>query len=505
MSVFANNGMFVALSTLLAGENASFEETRISSCGRDANDSLSNGLFICLSADANGAREEVERASRNGAIVAVLPRSLASSFNATDQDLPCQTIFVDDPRDVYGRACHAFRGYPGRRMKLIGVTGSAGKTSLTYVLGGVLAEAGMRLGLIGSLGVYDGAKLYPTNATTPTPERLAELLDRMASAGCDCVIIEASSVGLAEKRLAGLELDAVCLTNLRRDHLDYHGSVDQYRSAKMQIFSYLKPSGIAVCNKDDRVTEAAMHLIDHPLLTVGIQPTTCSVSGTPVELLGGEQTFYIVAGSDAAPIRSKIVGKEHIYNSLEAAALALAWKIDIKTIARGVERVESIPGRMERVDCGQPFAVYLDRANSPDSLTSALETMRAVTRGSVYCVLCAPNDGDHSKRPLMARIAETNADFTVITSGVLAGTQTSEAFDSLRKGLVDADSAQFIEDRKDALVWALSHASVDDAVLVVSQDVSSYDFNKDYFVPDRHFIKSWLSENLASAESYWFN
>ena len=105
----------------------------------------------------------------------------------------------------------------------------------------------------------------------------------------------------------------------------------------------------------------------------------------------------------------------------------------------------------------------------------------------------------------MARIAETNADFTVITSGVLAGTQTSEAFDSLRKGLVDADSAQFIEDRNDALVWALSHASVDDAVLVVSQDVSSYDFNKDYFVPDRHFIKSWLSENLASAESYWFN
>ncbi len=310
MPIPLKEGAQVRLSTILEGENASsYRDAEIKVCGVDATESLPHGLFICLETEPEAASAAIEQAAANGAIWAVLNSSLEEE---TSDALPTivEAIYVDDARSVYSRACHAFRGFPGRKLRLVGVTGTAGKTTLSVALGGVLAESGMRFGLIGSLGVYTGVALRPLAETTPDPELLAELLDEMVEAGCVGAIVEASSIALAEKRLAGLEFDAVCLTNIRRDHLDYHGSVDAYRRAKMQIFQYLKPDGVAICNVDDRVTDAAMHLIKQPVLTVGVRPSTCNVTATPVERNRAEQTFYISAGSDAVPIRTKIIGKE---------------------------------------------------------------------------------------------------------------------------------------------------------------------------------------------------
>lgn len=513
MSIQPKNGVSVALSVLLDGENvAPYRNTKIAVCALNPAERLNDGLFVCLDNDPKKALESVRAAQIAGASAAVVSNKLedvvAADLEADvveDAEDAFQTIFVDDPRSVYARACQAFYGFPAGKMKTIAVTGTAGKTSLSYVLGGVLAEAGYKIGLVGSLGVYDGSKLRPIKETTPDPEFLAQLLSEMYDSGCKCVVLEVSSVALEEKRVAGIEFDAVCLTNLRRDHLDVHRTVDQYRRTKMQIFNYLKKNGVAICNLDDRVTDAAMHLINRPTLTVGLQPTVCSVSGTPVERGESGQTFYIVASSDAAPIRTKIVGNEHIYNCLEAAALALAWNVDIKTIAKGIERVNYIPGRMERIDCGQPFGVYLDRSNSPETLAAALETLRNVTSGSLYCVLAAPDDSDRSKRPMLGHTAETRADFTIVTSGNHPGSQSKEAFDDLLLGFDKKDDVVVVNKRKDAIVWALSHASPDDCVLFVGQDVSSLDDINDDFVPDRQFIKHWLYENQPCVETFWYN
>ncbi|MBQ9873368.1 MAG: UDP-N-acetylmuramyl-tripeptide synthetase [Thermoguttaceae bacterium] len=507
MSIQPKNGSPVALSILLEGEKvAPYRDAPIAVCGKDASEALQGGLFVCVAQDGTSALAAVLEARSKGATVAVVAseyRENIAALGALDEGF--QAIFVDDPRSVYARACQAFRGFPARKMKTIAITGTAGKTSLSYILGGVLAESGSAIGLIGSLGVYDGMKLSPIKETTPEPEILAELLDKMAEVGCACAIVEVSSVALAEKRIAGIDFDAVCLTNLRRDHLDVHRTVESYRRVKMQIFNYLKEDGIAICNLDDRVTDAALHLIDRPVLTVGIQPTECSVSATPVERNIDGQTFYIVAGSDAHPVRTKIIGKEHIYNCLEAAALAVAWDIDLTTVARGIERARYIPGRMERVDCGQPFGVFLDRANSPESLAAALEAIRKVTSGSVYCVLAAPEDGDRSKRPLIGRAAETLADFTIATSGNHPRSQTEEAFEDTMRGFEKPDNAKIVKDRKEAIIWALSHAAPDDSVLIVGQDVSTLDKINEKFVPDRQFVKHWLYENQPCAEAFWYN
>lgn len=505
MATLIKEGISLSLSALLDNFGGyGVDDYELQSCGVNADEKLRDGLFICLDRDPELAIQKVKTAARNGAVVAILDRSASESV-ATALDGVVTTIFCDNPRVVYGRACQALRGNPGRKMRLIAVTGSAGKTSLSYVLGGVLAEAGMRVGLVGSLGIYDGKRLAPTRETTPGPEKLVGVLETMVDNGCACAILELSSVALAEDRSAGLMFDAVCLTNIRRDHLDYHGSVEAYRNAKLHVFDYLKLDGIAICNVDDRVTDAALHLIEQPVLTVGIQPTTCSVSGTPVERQKGEQTFYVVAGTDAAPVRTKVIGKEHIYNCLEAAALAISWDVDLATIARGIERVEYIPGRMEQVECGQSFGVYFDRASAPHSLAAALEALRAVTHGLVYCVLCPPNDKDRGKRQLLAVAAEAGADVTVVTSGNLLESQTDEALEDLRRGFTSKNSFHDEPNRKRAIEWALTQATIDDSVLIVGQDVSSLDPVNELFVPDRQFVKNWLCDNLPSSESYWFN
>lgn len=513
MSIQSKFGIPVALSILLEGEDvAPYRDVTVSLCGSDPSEPLPNGLYVCGADSADAALAGLKAAKASGAEAAVVSNDFEAALapeldagNNLESETGFQTIFVDDPRSVYARACQAFLDFPGKKLKLIGITGTAGKSSLSYILGGVLAQAGQKIGLIGSLGVYDGEKFSPLAETTPKPEDLAVLLQKMVDAGCVCALVEVSSLALEEKRIAGLEFDAVCLTNLRRDHLDIHRTVNQYRRVKMQIFSYLKSTGVAICNVDDRVTDAALHLITQPTLTVGIQPTQCDVSGTPVERNASGQTFYIVAGSDACPIHTNIVGKEHMYNCLEAAALAIAWNIDLKVAARGIERVSYIPGRMERIDCGQPFGVYLDRANSPESLTAALETLKRVSAGSLYCVLASPEDRDRSKRPLVGRAAETNADYTIVTSGNNLESQKEEAFEDVLRGFEKPEKVNVIKNRADAIVWALSHASPDDSVLIVGQDVCTVGDVNVNFVPDREFIKHWLYENQPCVETFWYN
>ncbi|MGL6197278.1 MAG: Mur ligase family protein, partial [Thermoguttaceae bacterium] len=188
-------------------------------------------------------------------------------------------------------------------LSLIGITGTYGKTATSYLVAGMLAESGKPVGLIGSLGIYDGEKMFPTNRTTPPPDEIAFWLNRISANGCSHAILEISSVGIAQSHLNGLEFDAICLTNIKRNHLDLHKSVETYRRTKLDVFRHLKKNGIAICNADDKTTSAILPLIDHPTLTVGIR-NECDIFGVCVERNIGEQTFLINAGTEAVPIRT---------------------------------------------------------------------------------------------------------------------------------------------------------------------------------------------------------
>ena len=491
------NRVPVNLAELLKGEVGLPADLVITSYRTDPAQIEAGDLFICLTRDSAAAAAELETAKSRGASASLVDGALS-----LPESLSENLYRVEDVQSIPGRVAQALYDFPASQMKSIAITGTSGKTSVSYIIAGMLAESGYPVGLIGSLGVYDGRVLLPNRETTPEPLLLAELMARMLRNGCTHVIVEVSSESLEKSRLAGIKFDAVCLTNVRRDHLDLHKTVDLYRRTKMKIFDYVKEDALVVCNPSDRVTGAILHLIKNPTITIGMHPNEAMVNGMRVEQNRGEQTFYIIAGSDAIPVRTKIIGKEHICNCLTAAALGLSWDIDLKTVVRGIERVEHIPGRMERIDCGQPFGVFVDNASTPESLADVLATLREVTEGMIYTVLSAPEDNDRSKRPLMGRAAEQGSDLVILTIGRQADPATGVK--DLLQGI--ENSAKCLKRtfrRSDAITWALSNAAPEDTVLIVGSDLTP-GTDPEETVSDRQFVRHWLYENQPCLEAFWY-
>jgi len=201
---------------------------------------------------------------------------------------------------------------------------------------------------------------------------------------------------------------------VRRDHLDFHNSLANYREAKSRLLKQLAPGGFAVLNADDSVCQQFISLVDGATLTIGLE-NQAELTATIVEQHTTEQTFLLQAGSDTVPVRTKIVGVGHVYNCLTAAAVGLLYGVKLTDIVRGLERLEKIPGRMERIECGQPFNVFVDYAHTPDALASVLGSLRQVTAGRLICIFGAGGQRDREKRPLMAQAVEASADLAVIT------------------------------------------------------------------------------------------
>ena len=437
--------------------------------------------------------EAVAWAIRRGAQAVVAERPVDTG------DVPL--FIVPNVKESFGALCHAIFGNPAQSLKVVGITGTSGKTSTSYLIAGMLAEAGHQVGLIGTLGIYDGETMYPTRETTPPANELAFWLFRMVANGCTHVLIEVSSLAIAQSRLAGLKLDAVCLTNIRRDHLDYHQTVEKYRRTKLGIFRYARKKGIVVCNGDDRVTGAILPLIDHPVLTTGIR-RQAEVGGVVIERLRGEQTFLVTAGTEAVALRSRIIGDEHVYNCLMAAALGIGWGIDLKTVVRGLERVESVPGRLERIECGQPFGVFIDCGQTPETLTSTLRTLRGVTEGRLLCVFGASSQQEPGKRMLLGRAIDTLADLAVVTTDELFNRESMQAMNEVADGFSGPVAPLTFEDRAEAIAWVLSEAKEGDCVLIIGKGQGET-FVDDSCLPpfcDRLFVKQWLYENQPLTE-----
>ncbi len=444
-------------------------------------------LFAALPGRGSDGHDHVGEAVARGCAGVLAQRPVPTA------DTP--VCFVPETREAYGLICQALAGHPSKQLKVVGITGTNGKTTTSCLIASILVEAGYRVGLLGTLGYFDG-DLYEEGAlTTPAPAELSTWLARMVANGCTHAVMEASSHAVDQARLAGVDVDAACVTNVRRDHLDYHPSIRDYRLTKSKLFSRLKPEGFAVINADDATSTSYLRQINGPVLTVGMR-SAAEITATLLEQYISEQTFLLTAGSDTVPVRTKMIGRHHVYNCLTAAAVGLAYGVDLQTVVRGLEAIEDVPGRLQRLECGQPFGVFVDYAHTPDALAGCLQTLNEVVSGRVICVFGAGGDRDPKKRPLMGRAVEAGAHHAVITTDNPRTEAPETIIGNILDGFADPQNAHVIPDRADAIRWALAEARPGDCVLIAGKGHETYQIvghAKNHF-DDCEVARDWLYE-----------
>ena len=444
-------------------------------------------LFAALPGDRYDGHQFIAEAVQHGAT------SVLCEQPPPDPCVPCAV--VPHAHHAYGRLCQALAGNPSSKLKLIGITGTNGKTTTSCLIASVLLKAGYRVGVAGTLGYFDGLDIEPATHTTPPAETLAPLLGRMVTNECTHATLEVSSHALAQSRIAGVCLDVACVTNVSRDHLDYHHSLHDYRLAKSKLFAYLAPEGFAVVNADDAIALGYLRNFPGPALTVGIRKPA-EITAVPLEQFPSEQTFLLTAGSETVPVRTSMIGTHHIYNCLTAAAVGLTYGLDLATVVRGLEAVDYVPGRLQRIECGQPFSVFVDFAHTPDALAATLQALRKVTSGRLICVFGAGGDRDRQKRPLMGRAAEKLADCAVVTSDNPRYEDPQEIVAEILDGFQQPADAQVIIDRTEAIYWALAQAQPGDCLLIAGKGHEDYQVVGDERIPldDRQIAQQWLYE-----------
>lgn len=471
------------------------DDIRVTSCAGDSRRCRPGDVFVAIKGTAADGHDFARDAASRGAAAIISEHPLAG--------LGLPNCVVPDSRVAYGRLCQALAGNPTERLKVIGITGTNGKTTTSWLVAGVLEAGGLPSGLMGTLGYYDGENFQPGSLTTPPAPVLARWLANMEANGCSHAVLEVSSHAISQARIAGVSLDIACVTNVEHDHLDYHGTAEKYHQTKARLFTHLAEHGLAVLNADDVASVTMLEQISHPALTVGID-AAAEISAVSLEQFASEQTFLLTIGNETVPVRTPLIGRHNISNCLIASAVGFAYGLDLATIVRGLESVRKIPGRLERIECGQPYSVFVDYAHTPDALARCLRTLRSVTQGRVVCVFGAGGDRDRLKRPLMGRAAEAESDVTIVTTDNPRSENPRAIIDDIVGGFRNRRHVRIVVDRAIAIHEALRFAQPGDSVLIAGKGHEDCQIigERRLAFDDREIARQWLYANAPLAESY---
>ncbi|MGE5508266.1 MAG: UDP-N-acetylmuramoyl-L-alanyl-D-glutamate--2,6-diaminopimelate ligase [Chitinophagales bacterium] len=477
-------------------------EVAITGIAYDSRRVQPGNLFVCIRGLKTDGHFFVNDALARGAAAVVAERDLPDP-------LPVPLVRVDDTRLALGLVAARFYGYPARGLRLIGVTGTNGKTSTTYLVKAILEAAGHRVGLIGTIRNLIGEREVPTERTTPESLDLQALLAEMRAAGCTHVVMEVSSHAVELKRIAGAEFDLGVFTNLTQDHLDFHGTFEAYRAAKGKFFTSLGHTAKAgrrqaIINADDPSAAYFAQAATVPVLTYGLEQAA-QVRAEDIDLThAGRLRYRLVAPEGQVELNLKLSGRFNVYNSLAAAAAGLAEGAPLETIRRGLEAVPGVPGRFEVVDAGQDFMVVVDFAHTPDGLENLLRAADAVSRGRKIIVFGCGGDRDRGKRPIMGEIAGRLADYTVVTSDNPRSEDPAAICAEVAAGLARTAPGpggwRVMVDRREAIEHALSLARPGDLVLIAGKGHETYQVFADRTIhfDDREVVREALARHGGS-------
>ncbi len=459
-------------------------DLKIQSCCGSWQEIQPNDLYVAIvGAEADG-HDYAQAAVDRGAAGVVTERLLA---------IDGPQFLVRDSRQAYGKLCQALAGHPAKRVTTIGVSGSDGKTVTACLIDSILNLAGRCSRSATSLGDLRSLEETSIRSEMINSPRLANWLAEGVISGCSHAVMEIHSRNLAQHCLTGMQLDVAVLTNLRNDHLDLHGTADNYRRVQQRLLRFVKPEGVAILNADDPNTAKLLDQLDLPALTVGIhQPA--EVTAKLLERNSCEQLFMLSAGNESSIVRTQMIGKHHVYNCLAATAVGLALGIELPEIVRGLEAVGQIPGRLERVNCGQPFDVWIDSASRPNQLASAIHAVRQLTNRRVWVVASTETGQSAALRKRLGEVLERSADQAVITQSAGMGATSFEAAHQVLDGFQEPKNARPIPNRFRAIEWVLENAAEEDAVLIAGlgdRPIATISAGG-WPVTDRDVCQAWL-------------
>ena len=452
------------LSALLPEWTKIEDEKEISSLCFDSREAKEGSLYFCIPGGNADGHSFAYSAVASGATAIVVERLV---------DLHVTQIVVPDARKALALAAARFYGEPAKKLKLIGITGTNGKTTTTYIVESILKAAGLKTGVIGTSGIFIGSQKIEAKLTTPDPTDFHAILAQMVEAEVDFVVMEVSAHSLALRKMFGVQFDVTAFTNFSRDHLDFFGDMDTYFDAKRKLFTP-EYSKFSVFNADDDRIRALSQSCAVPNITFGYH-NPADVFGIRLSMGPKGLRYIINHHDDIGEIKFSSPGKFNMYNTLCAATICGHLGIALEAIQKGIAGVEKIEGRFQIIPA-KKCNIIVDFAHTDDGLTNILSTIREFAPKRVLTVFGCGGDRDRTKRPLMGKIVSSLSDYCFITSDNPRTEPSLHIMRDIRRGVSEAkmEYCKLIEDRKEAIKQALEFAEDGDVLLVAGKGAEKY-------------------------------
>ena len=431
----------------------------------DSRRAAPGALFFCTPGLHMDAHDFAPQAVEKGASALVVERFLPL-------DVP--QVKVDDVRAAVSYVASEYYGNPSEKLMMLGITGTKGKTTTSFLVKAIMEAAGVKTGLIGTVCSMIGDETIPNRLTTPDPIETQTLLRRMVDAGMKCVIMEVSAHALDMHRLAGMKFKVAAFSNFSQDHLDYFTDLDAYFAAKMKLLAPDVSEDI-VYNVDDERVSAGVRALGRPAMRIGIRESS-DVYANDIEI-GERGCSFLMTWHKRfrTTISLHLAGIFNVYNALMAAGICICAGAGPESIRQGLESVYNVPGRIELLDTGTPYRVILDYAHSPDSLENILKAVRQTTKGRMIALFGCGGDRDRGKRPVMGEIAGELADYCILTSDNPRNEDPMAILDAIEAGIRPTGCEYVvIENRREAIRYALKFAGAGDVVVLAGKGHETY-------------------------------
>ncbi len=480
----------------LFGQMAVTQDVQIGRIQYDSRKVTRGDLFVAMRGTASDGHRFIGQAVANGARVVVLEddAALPDSYFMHAGTIK---VVVPNSRIALARMSSAFYDHPSEKLTMIGVTGTNGKTTTTHLVQSMLEAGGRKSGLLGTIAYRIGSTTLPATHTTPESLELNSLLARMVAEHCSSAVMEVSSHALDQHRVEGIRFKAAVFTNLTQDHLDYHGTMENYFGAKKTLFEGLGRDGAAIINIDDEWGGRLMNATPARTISYGMSPDA-AVRADRIQLSIQGTRFSIVHAGEETPVESSLIGKFNVSNILAAFGTGIALEIPKPLLQRAIRSAPGVAGRFERIASPAGWVAVIDYAHTPDALEKALKAIHAVfgegRRGKIITVFGCGGNRDRTKRPKMASAATELSDLTVVTSDNPRQEDPERIIDEIMAGVKTGAAVLRQSDRRSAILEALGRAASGDVVLIAGKGHEDYQVigeTKIHF-SDREIVEEYL-------------